>query len=276
MIKIASVLKLCYLSVTIITFSCGTRGQIMNKNIGFENGNFSPEWRISRGSHETSINKVVSDPHPVRSGDYSMHLKASIDYRNELVYNKPYRVGRFNFDEEYWLGASVYLKDYNTNPYPSWLTIIQTHSVPGNEDWDGCCSGNSGWTLHASGDRLVIHSEILSDSYKVPSCASLGGSAWEAPLSKFENQWIDVVINFKHSIGSDGFIKWWINGELVVDLKGPNIHYYDECGVQREEYTYLQVGIYKEVKRIDITREMYLDEIRIGNKEASYNDVSPR
>jgi len=68
----------------------------------------------------------------------------------------------------------------------------------------------------------------------------------------------------------------WQNGKLVQTINGPNT-YNDKVG------NYFKLGIYKWVwmpekdKGISTTteREIFYDDVRIGDESATYNDVAP-
>ena len=256
---------------------------IYNSNPSFENGTYD-NYRFSDGSHPSAIQEIVSSPSPVRFGTYALHLQASDHYRNELIPEElsPPHPSLFYWNTEYWLGTSIYLKDYNTDP-DKWTTIVQSHSVPslnpdGTTNWN-CCSGDNGWTLRTGYDtvgspnKLGFHARIIENPMTaVPTCSATGPLAWEIPCP--ENQWIDMVVNFILSTGNNGLIKMWMNDVLEVDISGPNIHHLDVCGLPRKQVHTLQMGIYKD-RSLFKTRDMYLDELRFAGADASYSDVAP-
>lgn len=271
----------------IMTVPILVTAQILNSNIGFENGTLTG-WRNNNDGHPTSVTRIVASPHPVRTGNRSLLLEAHADDRNEIILSEDPAV-IFHDGEEYWLGESIFLKEYSKD-YLAWSSIMQMHTVPGDFNWK-CNTPPNTWTLytgHPDGDSnpanlsigfAVWHSAYGPfDPYTIPPTGAAIGrdSPWKELVSDNTNRWIDIVVNWIPSSNDDGFIKCWINGELVVDLNGPNLYYYDRCGVPREPFTYFQTGIYKEQSQSDIKRAIYIDEIRIAGADASYDDVAPK
>ncbi|MDQ3289875.1 MAG: polysaccharide lyase, partial [Bacteroidota bacterium] len=83
-----------------------------------------------------------------------------------------------------------------------------------------------------------------------------------------KDKWLDMVyhINFSHE--SDGVLEVWKNGEKVINYNGPNCY-------NDKSLPYFKAGIYKR-RWYDITkRVVYVDEVRVGNKNAAYHDVAP-
>ena len=58
-----------------------------------------------------------------------------------------------------------------------------------------------------------------------------------APAALVYGRWYSWRIRLKWSSGSDGFIKWWLNGRLLADWTGPTIGATDGG-------PYLQFGFY--------------------------------
>jgi predicted transcriptional regulator len=94
-------------------------------------------------------------------------------------------------------------------------------------------------------------------------------------LGKYETGlWTDWVFHVKWSWESDGLLEVWKNGKKVIHYEGP-IGYNDRRGV------YFKTGIYKWVWKMTPERDhstttkrvTYVDEVRIGNENATYQDV---
>ena len=270
-----------FLVIFIIT---DLNAQLINRNFGFENGSWQNEWRDSNKRPVSDSNRgieLVEDP--TRVGKYSLRFYHQDYKRCEIVpnYYDDYKgnkiiPGHFLVDEEYWLGVSLYLKDWNTNP-SEWNTLLQTHGTPYENDWS-CGAGHNGMTIYTTWDYLrrknflKIHAEEIKNAKIANSGSSaIGDPVWEIPCP--ENQWLDFVFHFKYSYSDDGFIKVWFNGELIVDLSGSTCYYLDKCGRPRDPRYVLKIGSYKEEKKFNY-REMFVDEIRIGGEDASYQDVT--
>ncbi len=76
----------------------------------------------------------------------------------------------------------------------------------------------------------------------------------------------------------NGHVQMWRDGKQIVDYKGPTI--YPMIGQTNEKAPNMKFGIYKwdwgnvpsKVKH----RTLYLDEIRFGDSNSSYEEVKPR
>jgi hypothetical protein len=94
-------------------------------------------------------------------------------------------------------------------------------------------------------------------------------------LSNYEtNKWTDFVFHVKWSSGSDGLIEVWKNGVKILTKYGKNIDGSVTTGA------YMRTGLYKWPWKGGNTstttkRVIYIDDVRIGNAAATYNDVVP-
>lgn len=88
------------------------------------------------------------------------------------------------------------------------------------------------------------------------------------------NKWNDWVFHIKWGYKS-GTLQIWKNGKLILERLNKPIGYNDVL------YPYLKVGIYKwewsNLKTLSTSKERsyYIDEVRVGNNLATYNDVFP-
>ncbi|QMU29615.1 heparin lyase I family protein [Adhaeribacter radiodurans] len=73
-------------------------------------------------------------------------------------------------------------------------------------------------------------------------------------------------INFSHE--SDGVLEVWKNGIKVINYKGPNSY-------NDKRLPYFKAGIYKRRWYKIEKRVVYVDEVRVGTKKATYKDVAP-
>jgi hypothetical protein len=174
----------------------------------------------------------------------------------------------------YWYGFSIYLQ----SPYPFDTghdeVLAQMHKVAdvdlgennGNPTlgfW--LTKGYNGWTITNIADPRLItpvdKSGVIFKRYEV------------GPYET--DKWTDWVVNVKWSYNSDGFLKVWKNGKLVVDVTGPN------CSNDRLGPNF-KMGIYKSswehrAPTPGITRRIvYHDEFRFAGADGSYESVAPR
>jgi hypothetical protein len=238
-------------------------------------------WRINNYGAASSITEIV-DTHS-RTGSKSLKLEAKDDYRNEIILQEAPE-GLFYDHQEYWLGQSIYLENWSY-PYLAWTTIMQTHTVPGNQNWN-CWTPPNCWTLgtgHGANktDPLLLRFNIWHpdnfDPNTIPPTTAASGPdrLFEGYLSDWENQWIDFVLNFIPSSESDGKIRVWMNGVMIGDIRGHNLFLLDGCGMVRDPFVYYQTGIYKAREQTDVKRVMYIDNVRITGADGSYDAVNP-
>jgi hypothetical protein len=196
------------------------------------------------------------------------------------------RKGYMDWNQEYWLGFSVYLED-GASTLEWWNSIMQNHSVPGNWNWGVCDAGYNNWSMsYDDGSWLdngigypsvnIYSRPIVSpDSVdQIPGIGSMVPVLWNQRLSELENTWIDVVLNFVTSDGSDGKMVAWINGVKQIEHYGPNHHTNDSCGVPRERCQSWSIGSYRR-NQTSIRVTQYYDNIRLTDETGSYEKVDP-
>jgi len=96
-----------------------------------------------------------------------------------------------------------------------------------------------------------------------------------AAINDIKGNWMDMVLQVKWTTGTDGFIKCWINGTLKLNLS--NITTNASTG------SYIKIGMNKwnwahdgDPNNSTVTKRVFfIDEFRIGNENATYEDVAP-
>lgn len=82
-----------------------------------------PPWQIERGDYE--LGNVTIQEKTVRAGSRAVSLvnrytdPRPARERTEMVATKK---GNIEWDQEYWIGFSFYLKDWTPVPFPKWFT----------------------------------------------------------------------------------------------------------------------------------------------------------
>jgi hypothetical protein len=113
--------------------------------------------------------------------------------------------------------------------------------------------------LRVKKDRLYIR--ILGTWYDV------------GPFLK--DAWHAYVLHAKHSSGSDGLTELWIDGQKVFNRSGANAYPVGST----YHMPNMKLGIYKSAWNDGTTesnlRVLYFDDIKIGNENATYNDMIP-
>lgn len=160
---------------------------------------------------------------------------------------------------EIWMGMSLYIPS-NEGTFKSWWRkserIIVAQLMGG---------GNSATPeIHfmLQGGKLVIEQAYSTEKSR-ERLRKVTDSVSIKP-----DQWIDVVVNWKRSWQKDGFRTVWVNGQKVVDRRGPS-------AIRNKPYAYIKQGAYfgRDVRREKYV--LYVDSIKIGNGSSSYSDVSP-
>ncbi|QMU29616.1 polysaccharide lyase [Adhaeribacter radiodurans] len=166
---------------------------------------------------------------------------------------------------ERWYGNSLYLpaNDWDSDLNPDgWDIITQWHA---RED-KGEDARFPPIALVVSKGRLSLVVYWATQADNTNSTVS-GKKVFDLGTLE-KDKWLDMVyhINFSHE--SDGVLEVWKNGEKVINYNGPNCY-------NDKSLPYFKAGIYKR-RWYDVTkRVVYVDEVRVGNKNAKYYDVAP-
>lgn len=209
---------------------------------------------------------TISRQH-AREGKASMRSfidrkKSKNSYRAEAVI--PGKAKKMNFEEDYWYGFSVYLpQDWEVTGKNE--VIAQFHSTldPGdraNGPPMSIRAGSGNWEIvnRAEGDKRA------------------GGKVWTLN-SVWEDvgKWTDWVIHYKPSYRSNGVLRVWKDGSLVVQRFGKNT-FQDRVG------PYFKMGLYMNWKKRNCCdpsireKTVYHDALRIASgPRAGYFDVAP-
>lgn len=201
-----------------------------------------------------------------RRGRYSM--KAFInktDKRAEGVSQLRGTVGGVN-----WYGWSVYVPD-NQHGDGKFDIISQFH------DWH---TAQPAWAVDGTAPTNLTLGEDnmlrFSLKYQGPVDPETGNPTTVHQVFNLApctvGTWHDFVVNAKWTHLSDGFLKVWLNGDLLVDYTGPT---YMNYGAGKGPY--FKMGDYKGTYNWSGTgpRYFYMDEFRMGGADSSYDEVNP-
>jgi hypothetical protein len=83
------------------------------------------------------------------------------------------------------------------------------------------------------------------------------------PNDDFMNRWHDIIINARWTASEDGFLKLWLNGDLIVDYVGVttssgNTSVYFKYGLYRMRPP---IGVFNDT---EVRNVVYFDEVRKG------------
>lgn len=243
-------------------------------NGDFETGNLD-NFTLA-GNHK---NKIVTTP--VRAGKYALRsvvdrYDEDVPFRCEIVAKQQNTRQNYMYQDigkEYWYGFSIFLpKDYVIDNRTE--IIAQFHGTPDvGESW---FLPNLG--LHITENHYEINR--YWDSKHITNWAERDGEdhyTFGNVINEL-GKWTDWVFNVKwnYNKDGDGFMKIWKDGVLIFDKKGPNCSN-DDLG------PFLRFGMYKwdwkhteeEIPSNTSHRVIYHDEYKIGNANATYEEVSP-
>lgn len=189
-----------------------------------------------------------------RTGNYSTRYE--LRKTDGLIgYGKRSEACRYSKSEpvakvERWYAASYYLPTgYVTDAAPEIVT--QWHTNVGSPPL-ALWTQNGQWRITRFGNKQTI----------------LGAYA--------TNKWTDFVFHVKWSTGTDGLVEAWKDGVKVLTFTGATLLPGTTYGA------YMRTGLYKwpwnptsSIRSTTTQRVMYVDDVRIGNQYATYQDVAP-
>ena len=285
------ILKLLLLSSIIVLLPWHASSQIILDNT-FDSGRYDNIYRqyskkrcsSSLDYVNNSLFKFVSSP--VRSGRLAMqHHTKNCDERSELGINP----GLLQAGEEYWIGWSYFIPEGFNRPIPGQpdYTLIQqmVYSASFLDQRRGVtlfeCNQKSMKngtlvTRGAPGSHLTISpsGDIFQYSvsfYKGQDSQGryiFGCKNFSIPARL--NEWEDFVMHVKPASDSEqGFIKIWKNGKLYVNEKVALLR--PDVGAMGAWKIGVYVGDPGHGERL-----LYTDELRVGNSNSSFEEVSPR
>jgi hypothetical protein len=153
---------------------------------------------------------------------------------------------------ERWYGFNMFLENWTNDNAGE--HVFQWH--PDNS------RGVATAALWTSGGRFMLQTDP-SGSNTASTYTDIG------PI--ISNQWISWVIHVRWADDNSGIFQVWENGSLVVDRHN--------LKTAPPEGTYFKLGINKFGWGIQTSstteRILYFDEVRIGDENASYEDVKP-
>lgn len=204
----------------------------------------------------------------------------SLDKRTEarLVYVASPNINNFEIGREYWIGYSVYIpSDFKwpseaINPAGDWLLIGQHHAK--YEECDGILNP-TGAMYFSTTPKVYIQIQAIKDQcWPEDDDDGLKDRLITLPAGGFslvKGAWNDFVVNFRFDwdAASGPFYKMWHNDTLVVDDTGINTTNdgtCDTCG------PYWKLGMYGIQ---DHWLTIYIDEVKVGDNNATYEEVAP-
>ena len=166
--------------------------------------------------------------------------------------------------KESWYGFSIFLPstfEVDKNP----ASFVQWHAYPDQgEAWR-----SPPMFLGVMGNNFIIDQRTDTLKISTPTSQTFKRTVLGAAT---KSKWNDFVVHTKWSHKSDGLVEIWMNDKLILTKEGANC-YNDLLN------PYFKIGIYKWDFATSLiqtkSRVIYVDEVRIGNEKAIYNDVYP-
>ena len=192
---------------------------------------------------------------------YVNRLTSETSYRTEAVI--PGDVKKMTFDRDYWIGFSTLLP-------PGWThsggigMMAQIHHTNDPGESGGAPpfalrAGSGNWNILSRGENVSMATYTLNSAYE-----DVG-------------RWVDWVIHYRPSKTSNGVLKVWKDGALVVNQTNRSTTFDDQIG------PYWKMGIYEAWKDPNCCNDVppekivYHDALRIASGPgAGYEYVAPR
>ena len=197
------------------------------------------------------------------SADFTLTRNMKRKYRTEVVL-KNSNVSQFQFDKEYWMGLDYRYEDWKKDKSEEFAPF-QVHVNPSS--WDKSCKKRKS----AGGKApFFMTSKNGQVSFKTFGSKTL----WKGPI--VEKKWLNIVVHFRLSSSSDGFIEVWKDGIKLGRVDGRNSFKKDNCGLMKPSY--LKVGVYKwgwiHGATDSSRRQLFIDNLRIAEGSKGYSLVS--
>jgi hypothetical protein len=213
----------------------------------FEGANYLAGWYNSQHCCSYSVQQTAEQ---IKAGSNALRFEVkSTDPPTSGSIRSEISLDGDPLNQERWYGFSVYLKDWVDDDAGE--TVFQW--VPDNT------SGSASMALLASGGTFT---------YATNNGGSNNLYTDLGPVTS--NKWIDFVIRVKWATDTSGLLQLWMNGNLVINRSGVKT---------TSAVSYFKAGINKfgwSNQSSSVTqRVLYFDEVRVGNANATYNDVAP-
>lgn len=232
-------------------------------NLGFETGNLT-------GFKTVRSNVPVVTKERARNGSYSMKstLKAEgAEIRGNERNEVEVADSHVPINTSLWYGFSIFLpSDYVADNV--WELVTQWYPYA---DEDAEWGRQPTMALSTTKGNWSIGLKTSPDVVTPINHPSISDNNWRIGAYQ-RNAWADFVFNVRWTHRSDGFLKVWKDGVVVIDHKGPT-SYNDKRG------PFLKMGLYKGWHKMQIdqvtTRTIFIDDVRIAGANGSYDAVAP-
>lgn len=219
---------------------------------GFEGSNFLAGWSNDQHCCDYSVQQSSE---VAREGSSSLRLEVrNTDAQVSNSIRSEITLPGITDQGEMWYGLSLYFKDWTLDHAGS--TELQWH--PDN-----------------SGGSSVLSLRTTNGEYEFVHGSNATGFTYGQVPARYRtvipNVWVDLVFHIKWATGNTGFIEVWKDGVQVYNIQGVRTDF---------DGQYLKAGINafawsQGITDIVTTRVFFVDNVRIGNASATYDDVKP-
>lgn len=244
-----------FLLIVFTGATTGTRSQSPRPNMilesTFEGPAFLTGWYNNEHCCDYSIQQTSEK---IKAGSSALRFEVrKTDPQVSESIRSEINVDSDPLNQDRWYGLSMYLVDWLDDDAPE--SVFQWH--PDNT------VGTSSMALWTIGGRF---SYVTSNDNNSTSATNVYTDI--GPV--VSNQWVDFVIHIRWATDTTGLLQVWMNGIRVIN----------RINVKTAATTsYFKLGINKFgwlTQPSTVTqRVFYFDEVRIGNANATYNDVAP-
>ena len=212
-----------------------------------------------------------------RSGSYSLRAELHGDDKNSVCKDEYLRAEKrsrsearlaFNHStfkyidhgDEIWWGTSYYFPS-DEGTYSSWWTSSSRTMIA-----QFLGTGNS----HTPELFMTIGGggKLTFESYS--STTATGESLVRTSHSTTiqPNRWNDIVVQWRRTWQSSGFLRIWVNGTLIANKSGP-------VAIRDKPYATVRQGAYFGTDIRNQKYVWYIDATKIGDATSSYSSISP-
>ena len=210
---------------------------------------------------------------PVKSNTLTIKNQV-IKTKGDVFYKWPHK-WKYNYDMSFWKPYMIQEVSSNTRYGDSALRFelrkdscgSTKNDVKKGTSWD-CGKNKSERTelTPANDDKQIGFKGNDGCSVKWRENANIK----VLEISKLFDRWIDVVMNINYTTKDSGFLKLWLNGELVYHFEGSIIPPAGKKNGEWSNWSTMQFGIYRtDYHGTRGTQINYYDEIRFAKKKCS-------
>jgi hypothetical protein len=211
--------------------------------------NYLAGWANNQHCCDYSVQQTAEQ---VKAGSKAMRIEVrSTDASTSGAIRSEITQDADPLNQDRWYGFSVYLKDWADDEAGE--HVFQWHP---NTD-----TGSASMSLWTTGGTFT---------YVTNNTGGTSNNEYTDLGPVLSNQWVDFVIRIRWATDTTGLLQVWMKGNLVIN----RINVKTGAGT-----SYFKLGINKfgwgNSPSTVTKRILYYDEVRIGNSNATYNDVAP-